>query len=149
MESACQILNEYLQRPEKSDPNKLKAAMSRIQTEWFGATSGPETDHLHVQDLLEELDHISNHLLHRVVNMADTNGNTALHYAVSHFNFPVVTRLLDSRATDVNKQNRAGYTPVMLAALATLGANDSQQRATVHRLFQMGDVNAKRTVAVI
>ncbi|XP_022660119.1 uncharacterized protein LOC111249912 isoform X6 [Varroa destructor] len=143
MESACLILNEYLQRPEKSDPNKLKAAMSRIQTEWFGVTSGPETDPAHVQEILEELDKISNHLLHRVINMADNNGNTALHYAVSHGNFTVVTRLLDSRATDVNKQNRAGYTPVMLAALASLGTNEATQRAIVHRLFQMGDVNSK------
>lgn len=50
-----------------------KAAMSRIQTEWFGVTSGPETDPAHVQEILEELDKISNHLLHRVINMADNN----------------------------------------------------------------------------
>lgn len=35
-------------------------------------------------------------LLDYVVNIADSNGNTALHYSVSHANFPVVRQLLGS-----------------------------------------------------
>ena len=52
-----------------------------------------------------------------------------------------MTRLLDSKVTDVNKQNKAGYTPVMLMALADVD-NDSH-KVTVHRLFATGDVNSK------
>ncbi len=39
---------------------------------------------------------ISPQLLEFVINMADGNGNTALHYTVSHSNFPVVKLLLDT-----------------------------------------------------
>lgn len=39
---------------------------------------------------------MSGRLLDYVVNIADGNGNTALHYSVSHANFPVVRQLLDS-----------------------------------------------------
>ncbi|XP_018497576.2 uncharacterized protein LOC100902821 [Galendromus occidentalis] len=141
MDIACNILNEYLQRPENSDPNKLKSALQTIQTEWFKVTNRVDIDPYQIQDYLEEFDKMSNHLLHRIVNMADNNGNTALHYAVSHGNFSVVTRLLDSKVTDVNKQNKAGYTPVMLVALADVD-NDSH-KVTVQRLFATGDVNSK------
>ena len=41
----------------------------------------------------------------------------------------------------VDKQNRAGYSPIMLTALATLKTQDDIQ--TVLQLFRLGDVNAK------
>lgn len=39
---------------------------------------------------------ISPLVLEHIVNMADGNGNTALHYSVSHANFGVVKKLLDA-----------------------------------------------------
>lgn len=39
---------------------------------------------------------VSSVLLGHVVNMTDGNGNTALHYSVSHSNFGVVELLLDT-----------------------------------------------------
>lgn len=41
----------------------------------------------------------------------------------------------------VDKQNRAGYSPIMLTALATLKTQDDIE--TVIQLFRLGDVNAK------
>lgn len=41
----------------------------------------------------------------------------------------------------VDKQNRAGYSPIMLTALATLKTQDDIE--TVEQLFRLGDVNAK------
>lgn len=41
----------------------------------------------------------------------------------------------------VDKQNRAGYSPIMLTALATLKTQDDLE--TVLQLFRLGDVNAK------
>jgi len=66
-------------------------------------------------------------------------GNTALHYAVSHGNFDVVSLLLDTGVVDVNQCNRAGYTAVMLASLAEVQTDT--QRNVVLRLFQSGNVN--------
>ena len=41
----------------------------------------------------------------------------------------------------VDKQNRAGYSPIMLTALATLKTQDDIE--TVLQLFRLGNVNAK------
>lgn len=42
---------------------------------------------------------------------------------------------------NVNKQNKAGYTPIMLAALAAVEAPEDME--VVEELFIKGDVNAK------
>ena len=68
-------------------------------------------------------------------------GNTALHYALSHNNFAVVSVILDSKVCNVDMVNQAGYTPVMLASLAPL--NCDTDRAIAVRLFGMGDINRK------
>lgn len=68
-------------------------------------------------------------------------GNTALHYAVSHGNFDVVSILLDSKVCDPNKANKAGYTSIMLVALANISCEAHRQ--VVRRLFSLGDVNIK------
>lgn len=39
---------------------------------------------------------ISSSVLQHIANMADSNGNTALHYSVSHSNFGIVNKLLDA-----------------------------------------------------
>jgi len=66
-------------------------------------------------------------------------GNTALHYAVSHGNFEVVSLLLDTGVVNVDQCNRAGYTAVMLASLADVQTDS--QRNVILRLFQSGNVN--------
>lgn len=68
-------------------------------------------------------------------------GNTAIHYAVSHGNYEITTALLGTSLVDVNIQNKAGYTPVMLAAICEL-SNDSE-RTALRSLIQRADVNMK------
>ena len=68
-------------------------------------------------------------------------GNTAIHYCISHCNFEITGLLLDSEICDINKANKAGYTPIMLAGLATLQCTEQMQM--VSRLFSVGDVNAR------
>lgn len=141
VKAACKVLNDYLMKPERGDPNKLKTAVSLIQQEWFQISSPADADPNMVEDYMDTFEEFSRHLLHRIVNMADVNGNTAIHYAVSHGNFDVVSILLDSKVCDVSKQNKAGYTCIMLVSLAEI-KNDTH-RLVVQRLFQLGDVNAK------
>lgn len=66
-------------------------------------------------------------------------GNTVLHYAVSHCNFPIVRLIVNSGVADVNLQNKAGYTPIMLAALADVHSKDDRQ--TIRLLLSKGNVN--------
>ena len=71
----------------------------------------------------------------------DVNGNTSLHYSVSHGNFDVVSVLLDSKVANPNILNKAGYTCIMLISLAHI-INETH-RAVVRRLFTTGDVNIR------
>lgn len=59
-----------------------------------------------VEDYIDSFEKISKHLLNRVVNLDDQSGNTAIHYAISHNNFDIVSVLLDSKVCDVNKTNK-------------------------------------------
>lgn len=68
-------------------------------------------------------------------------GNTAMHYAVSHGNFDVVSILLDSKVCNINKMNAAGYTCIMLVSLAQVRSETHRQ--VVKRLFQLADVNIR------
>jgi len=68
-------------------------------------------------------------------------GNTALHYAVSQCNIGIMQTLLDTGVCDVRRQNRAGYTAVMLASLLIIDAD--VHRDIIRRLFIVGDVNIK------
>ncbi|XP_055714916.1 KN motif and ankyrin repeat domain-containing protein 2-like [Phlebotomus papatasi] len=76
-----------------------------------------------------------------MATLADANGNTALHYAISHGNFPVVGALLDSGACDVNRCNNAGYTAIMLVSLVALTSMEAKR--VVERLFRVADVNLR------
>ena len=68
-------------------------------------------------------------------------GNTAMHYAVSHGNFDVVSVLLDSKVCNVDVMNTAGYTSVMLVSLAQI--RTETHRHVVRRLFHLSDVNTR------
>lgn len=49
-----------------------------------------------VGDYIAAFEAISPEVLRHIINMADGNGNTALHYSVSHSNFEIVKLLLDA-----------------------------------------------------
>ena len=67
-----------------------------MQHEWFRVSSQKSALAGAVEDYLEGFAGVSPAVLRHVVNMADGNGNTALHYSVSHSNFQVVRKLLDA-----------------------------------------------------
>lgn len=69
---------------------------------------------------MDEFEEISHELLAKVVNMADNNGNSALHYSVSHGNFDIVSLLLDSKVCDVNKQNKVNFKTVVAVYFLSL-----------------------------
>ncbi|NWR63262.1 KANK3 protein, partial [Bucorvus abyssinicus] len=121
------------------------ASSSLVLQEWFRLSSQksslPDTVANHLLAFAE----VSPALLAHVVNLADGNGNTALHYSVSHSNFHIVRLLLDTGVCNVDHQNKAGYTALMLAALAAVEQEEDMN--VVRRLFSMGNVNAKASQA--
>ena len=118
-------------------------AINIIQQEWFKVSSTKASNPLDVEDYLDCIENISKDLLAQVVNLTDVNGNSALHYSVSHGNFDVVSILLDSKVANPNIMNKAGYTCIMLISLASLATDI--HRSVVERLFSTGDVNIRAT----
>ena len=94
-----------------------------------------------VEDYLDFFEDMSKELLEQVVNLADVNGNTALHYSVSHGNFNVVSILLDSKVANGNILNKAGYTCTMLVSLAVISSDT--HRSVVKKLFSTADLNVR------
>ncbi|XP_030643704.1 KN motif and ankyrin repeat domain-containing protein 1a [Chanos chanos] len=145
MVSACKALQTYLNDPEALSSKDLRACLNTVQHEWFRVSSQKLAIPAMVEDYLNAFRVISPAVLQHIVNMSDGNGNTALHYSVSHSNFDIVKKLLDADVCNVNQQNKAGYTPIMLAALAAVDAHKDMQ--IVEELFGKGDVNAKASQA--
>ncbi|XP_015243836.1 PREDICTED: KN motif and ankyrin repeat domain-containing protein 1-like isoform X1 [Cyprinodon variegatus] len=141
MFSACQALKMHLREDPALSSRELHDCLCTLQQEWFSVSShklaAPDT----VGEYLSAFQMISPSVLQHIVNMADGNGNTALHYSVSHSNFGVVKKLLDAEVCNINQQNMAGYTPIMLAALAAV--ENPKDMRVVEQLFSKGDVNAK------
>ncbi|XP_028274463.1 KN motif and ankyrin repeat domain-containing protein 1-like isoform X2 [Parambassis ranga] len=142
--AACQGLRKHLSDNMTLSGRELDC-LHTLQQEWFLVSSHKAADPDTVEDYLSTFQTISPSVLRHVVNMADGNGNTALHYSVSHSNFGVVKKLLDTEVCNVNRQNTAGYTPIMLAALAAV--ENPENMRVVEQLFSKGDVNAKASQA--
>ncbi|NXF07239.1 KANK4 protein, partial [Smithornis capensis] len=137
----CQLLNEHLSEIWTTSDKYLRHILSSVCQEWFQVSSHKSSSPDLVAAYLKALGAIQPQLLKTMVNMTDRNGNTALHYSVSHSNFPVAKLLLDTGVCCLDLQNRAGYTAVMLTPLAA--AETRQDMEVVMRLLKEGDVNLK------
>ncbi|XP_043920262.1 KN motif and ankyrin repeat domain-containing protein 1 isoform X2 [Protopterus annectens] len=145
MMSACIVLKNSLSDAKSLNSKDVRVCVNAIQNEWFRISSQKSAVPTMVADYLAAFREVSPAVLRYIANMADGNGNTALHYSVSHSNFEIVKLLLDAAVCNVNQQNKAGYTPIMLAALAAVEAEKDMK--IVEELFAKGDVNAKASQA--
>ncbi|KAL2099651.1 hypothetical protein ACEWY4_004045 [Coilia grayii] len=143
--SACHTLKAHLCDGQTLSSRELRTCLNSLHQEWFRVSSQKAAQAGAVGDFLCAAQRVSPMVLHHLANMADGNGNTALHYSVSHSNFSVVQRLLDADVCNVDQQNQAGYTPIMLAALAAVETKEDM--GVVEQLFRNGDVNAKASQA--
>ncbi|XP_062936607.1 KN motif and ankyrin repeat domain-containing protein 1 isoform X2 [Cynocephalus volans] len=145
MLSACNLLKNNINDPKALTSKDMRFCLNTLQHEWFRVSSQKSAVPAMVGDYIAAFEAISPDVLSYVINMADGNGNTALHYSVSHSNFEIVKLLLDADVCNVDHQNKAGYTPIMLAALAAVEAEKDMR--VVEELFGCGDVNAKASQA--
>ncbi|XP_037350509.1 KN motif and ankyrin repeat domain-containing protein 1 isoform X4 [Talpa occidentalis] len=145
MLSACNLLKNNINDPKALTSKDMRFCLNTLQHEWFRVSSQKSAVPAMVGDYIAAFEAISPDVLRHIINMADGNGNTALHYSVSHSNFEIVKLLLDADVCNVDHQNKAGYTPIMLAALAAVEAEKDMR--VVEELFGCGDVNAKASQA--
>ncbi|NWI64208.1 KANK4 protein, partial [Todus mexicanus] len=94
--AGCQLLSKHLSEIRTTSDKHLRHVLSTICQEWFKVSSSKCSSPEVVAAYLKTLEAIQPQLLAMVVNLADRNGNTALHYSVSHSNFPVAKLLLDT-----------------------------------------------------
>ncbi|XP_061457954.1 KN motif and ankyrin repeat domain-containing protein 3 [Rhineura floridana] len=146
LRDACLMVKGHLGHGGAAPKSKeVLSSMSFVLQEWFRLSSQKASVAHEVAKQLQAFAEISPALLAHVVNLSDSNGNTALHYSVSHSNFEIVQLVLNTGICNVNHQNKAGYTALMLAALAAV--EQEEDMAVVRRLFSMGNVNAKASQA--
>ncbi|KAM4548653.1 uncharacterized protein kank4 isoform 1-T6 [Odontesthes bonariensis] len=137
---ACLYVKDRME--EVSSPDKeMRQVLVVLYQEWFKISSQKESQADTVRLYLRRVGLTTPTLLPYVVNLTDGNGNMALHYSVSHSNFPVVKLLLDTGLCETDNVNKAGYTPVMLAALTAAETPDDLEVA--QQLLRLGDVNAR------
>ncbi|VDM71320.1 unnamed protein product, partial [Strongylus vulgaris] len=91
MREAMESLNSHLIQPGTITPETADWALKYVQHEWLKCAARKNSQAEAVDVLIEQLRELSPALLKVVVNITDQNGNTALHYAVSHGNFGVVS----------------------------------------------------------
>ncbi|XP_061761066.1 KN motif and ankyrin repeat domain-containing protein 2 [Nerophis ophidion] len=143
--SALHRLQEVLGEHNAFSQPGARQAYTSVLQEWLRVSCHKAADVATVRAYMDAFAAVSPQLLHFVINMADGNGNTALHYTVSHSNFPVVKLLLDTGLCCADRQNKAGYTAIMLTALAAF--HSERDLHTVLQLLRTGDVNAKASQA--
>ncbi|XP_070508383.1 KN motif and ankyrin repeat domain-containing protein 2 isoform X2 [Chironomus tepperi] len=143
MISALKVINDHLQINPEPIESQIHSASQIAACEWFQISSTEKANPDNVEDYLDYFEEQSWDLLSYMVNLTDKNGNMAMHYAVSHGNFDVVSILLDSKVCNINQTNNAGYTCCMLVSLAKLFI--SEHRTVVQRLFKLSDVNLRAT----
>lgn len=141
--TACCLLNDHLSELRNTTDKQLRQSLCSTCQEWFTVSSLKVSEPAAVDIYLKKFRSISDDLLEMFVNVADGNGNTALHYSVSHSNFHIVKLLLDTGVCSVNHQNKAGYTAVMLAALASMETEEDME--VVMQLFKQGNLNIRAT----
>ncbi|GAB0193239.1 KN motif and ankyrin repeat domain-containing protein 4 [Grus japonensis] len=137
----CRLLSKHLSEIRTTSNKHLRHVLSTVCQEWFQVSSHKSSSPEVVAAYLKALGTIQPQLLAMVVNLADRNGNTALHYSISHSNFPIAKLLLDTGVCHLDLQNRAGYTAVMLTPLAA--AETGEDMDVVMKLLKEGDVNLR------
>nr|XP_007976705.2 KN motif and ankyrin repeat domain-containing protein 4 [Chlorocebus sabaeus]XP_007976706.2 KN motif and ankyrin repeat domain-containing protein 4 [Chlorocebus sabaeus]XP_007976707.2 KN motif and ankyrin repeat domain-containing protein 4 [Chlorocebus sabaeus]XP_007976710.2 KN motif and ankyrin repeat domain-containing protein 4 [Chlorocebus sabaeus] len=141
--NACQALSQHLPETGTTTDQLLRQSLNTISQEWFRVSSRKSSSPAVVASYLCEVQPHSPHFLKLLVNLADRNGNTALHYSVSHSNFSIAKLLLETGVCNVDHQNKAGYTAVMITPLASAETNEDM--AVVWKLLREGNVNIQAT----
>uniref|UniRef100_A0A8C7B2Z0 KN motif and ankyrin repeat domain-containing protein 4 n=1 Tax=Neovison vison TaxID=452646 RepID=A0A8C7B2Z0_NEOVI len=141
--NACRALSQHLPEMGATNDQLLRLSLNTIRQEWFRVSSRKSSSPAVVAAYLRGVQPLSPHFLKLLVNLADGNGNTALHYSVSHSNFSVVKLLLETGVCNADHQNKAGYTAVMITPLAS--AETDEDMAVVWKLLREGNVNIQAT----
>ncbi|XP_068455528.1 KN motif and ankyrin repeat domain-containing protein 4-like [Clinocottus analis] len=138
--AACHLLKDHMDNMDNPNDDMRKALVVLFQ-HWFSAAAEETSAASRVAVYLREVKKATPSLLAFLINLADDNGNTALHYSVSHCNYGIASQMLDTGGSDVSLQNNAGYTAVMLASLTAPDGPGGME--VVRKLMEQSDINIR------
>ncbi|KAM8850387.1 KN motif and ankyrin repeat domain-containing protein 4-like [Spinachia spinachia] len=138
--AACHLLNDKMDHMDNPNDDMRKALVVMFQ-HWFSAAAEETSEAGRVAVCLGDVKKTTPSLLAFLVNLSDDNGNTALHYSVSHCNHSIVSLILDAGVSDVSLQNNAGYTAVMLASLTAPDGPGGMK--VVRELMEQSNINIR------
>lgn len=138
--AACQFLKDHMDNMDNPNDDMRKALVVLFQ-HWFSAAAEEASVASRVAEYLGEVKKATPSLLAFLINLADDNGNTVLHYSVSHCNYSIVSLILDTGVNDVSLQNNAGYTAVMLASLTAPDGPGGME--VVRKLMELSNINIR------
>ncbi|XP_069020727.1 KN motif and ankyrin repeat domain-containing protein 4-like isoform X2 [Embiotoca jacksoni] len=138
--AACHFLKDHMDNLNNPNDAMRKALVVLFQ-HWFSAAAEEASVASGVTAQLKEVKKATPSLLAFLVNLADDNGNTVLHYSVSHCNYSIVSLILDTGVSDMNIQNNAGYTAVMLASLTAPDGPAGME--VVRKLMEQSIINIR------
>ncbi|KAK5919079.1 hypothetical protein CgunFtcFv8_023005 [Champsocephalus gunnari] len=136
--AACQFLKDHMDNMDNPNEDMRKGLVALFQ-HWFSAAAEEASVCSMVAEYLREVKRVTPSLLPFLINMADDNGNTVLHYSVSHCNYSIVSLILDTGVGDLSIQNHAGYTAVMLASLTAPDGPGGME--VVRKLMELSNIN--------
>ncbi|XP_051556482.1 KN motif and ankyrin repeat domain-containing protein 4-like isoform X1 [Myxocyprinus asiaticus] len=136
---ACCFLKDHMDKMSEPD-NVMSQALTVVFQQWFHVSAEEDARADIVSLYINEVKSQTPTVLEFLVNMVDDNGNTALHYSVSHSNFSIVKLLLDTGVCEVDRRNKSGYTAIMLASLTDVESPGDMK--VLQQLMELGDVNA-------
>ncbi|XP_040027037.2 KN motif and ankyrin repeat domain-containing protein 2 isoform X1 [Gasterosteus aculeatus] len=138
--AACHLLKDHMDHIDNPDEDMRKALVVLFQ-HWFSAAAEETSEAGRVSAYLSDVKKTTPSLLAFLINLADDNGNTALHYSVSHCNHSIVSLILDTGVSNVGLQNNAGFTAVMLASLTAPDGPGGME--VVRRLMEQSNINIR------
>jgi ankyrin repeat protein len=127
-----------LEKQVQNDPEDFEISKT-LKREWFNISSKPNSAVHVVDDFIAAVNEGAKGAVESIINCFDSNGNCALHYAVSHGNLGIVQCLIQNAHCDLNVFNHAGYTPVMLAAL--VDSSEKKDLTPLVKLFKKANLN--------
>uniref|UniRef100_A0A3Q1H297 Uncharacterized protein n=1 Tax=Anabas testudineus TaxID=64144 RepID=A0A3Q1H297_ANATE len=136
--AACQFLSDHMDNMENPNEEMVRTLPSLLSC--FVVLCLCKSDSK-VALYLREVKKCTPSLLAFLVNLEDDNSNTVLHYSISHCNYSIVSLLLDTGVSDVNLQNNAGYTAVMLASLTAPDVPGGME--VVRKLMELSNINIR------
>nr|XP_055058899.1 KN motif and ankyrin repeat domain-containing protein 4-like isoform X1 [Misgurnus anguillicaudatus] len=136
---ACHFLNDHMDKLYEPDDETSKA-LTVVFQQWFHVSAEEDAQADIVALYLSEVNLQTPTVLPFLVNMVDDNGNTALHYSISHSNFSIVKHLLDTGLCKTNLRNKSGYTAFTLASMSA--AESPEDLQVVQQLMELSDINS-------